>query len=258
LKADVEIRLPNKMEKSLREIAASLSSPVEKRLFAEYGALLVSKATPPATIIFANAAQVEAFQSSLNSTKAKIGEYEIELQAEAMATLLGAAREVERRGGTLTPRAADSARRSYEETVSLWRRNVNRGLQHWQKEGRIDKARVSLIQALEPVEQVAVILELEVQEQIYFGTFFNRSILYSVAAPGASQHLTMLAFDVQEYRHEVVEAVLNEYGWHRTVLHDLPHFTYLGYREEDLPQLGLKRVTLDSDERTFRFWIPDV
>jgi hypothetical protein len=245
------------MKKPLRDIAASLSSMVEKRLFAEYGALFVTKATPPATIIFANAAEVEAFQASLKITRAKIGDYEMELQAEAMAALLSAANEVERRGGTLTPRAADSARRSYEETVSLWTRNVNRGLKHWQDGGQVEEARALRIQALEPVEQVAVILEIEEQEQIYFGTFFNRSILYSVAAPGASQHLTMLAFDVQEYRAEVVESVLNEYGWHRTVIHDLPHFTYLGYREGELPQLGLKRVTLDSDELTFRFWIPD-
>ncbi len=246
------------MKKSLRDIASSLSSPVDKRLFAEYGAIFATKATPPSTIIFANAAQVEAFQAHLKITKAKIGEYEMELQAEAMSALLLAAKEVERTGETLTPRAADSARRSYEETVSLWTRNVSRGLNHWQDEGRMDAARALRIQALEPVEQVAVILEIEEQEQIYFGTFFNRSILYSVAAPGASQHLTMLAFDVNEYRHEVIESILNEYGWYQTVIHDLPHFTYLGYREEDLPQLGLKRVALDFDEQTFRFWIPDV
>lgn len=246
------------MKKSLRDIAVSLSSPVEQRLFAEYGAIFVTQATPPSTLIFADAAQVEAFQASLQITKAKIGDYEIELQTEAMTALLSAATEVESRGLTLTPRAADSARRSYQETVNLWRRNVTRGLEHWQDEGRVNDARASLIQTLEIVEQVAVILAMEEQEQIYFGTFFNRSILYSVAAPGASQHLTMLAFDVHEYRTEVVESILNDFGWHRTVMHDLPHFTYLGYREGDLPQLGLKRVALDDGERTFRFWIPDV
>jgi hypothetical protein len=246
------------MKESLRDIATSLTLPVDKRLFAEYGALFVTKATPPSTILFANPAQVEAFQSSLQISKAQIGEYQIELQTEAMSALLSAAREVERCGLTLTPRAADSARRSYEETVSLWTRNVNRGLRHWQEEGRMEAARASLIQAYDPVEQVAVILEIEEQEQLYFGTFFNRSILYSVAAPGASQHLSMLAFDVNEYRQEVVESILNDYGWHRTVIYDVPHFTYLGYREGDLPQLGLKPVALDCGELTLRFWIPDV
>lgn len=246
------------MEKSLRDIASSLALPVDQRLFAEYGALFITKATPPPTISFANAAQVEAFQASLQISKAQIGDYEIELQAEAMSALLAAVTEVERRGLTLTPRAADSSRRSYEETVSLWTRNVNRGLGHWQDEGRMEEEHAWLIRSLEPVEQVAVILELEEQEQIYFGTFFNRSILYSVAAPGASQHLSMLAFDVNEYRHEVVESILNDYGWHRTVMHDLPHFTYLGYREGDLAQLGLKPVALEAGGLRMRFWIPDV
>ncbi len=246
------------MIKSLPDIAASLSSPVEKRLLAEYGAVFVTKATPPSTISFANSAQVEAFQSSLQISKATIGEYELELQAEAMSALRSAAEEIERRELTLTPRAQDSARRSFEETLSLWTRNVNRGLEHWQHEGRMDGAHASRIQALEPIEQVALILEIEEQEQIFFGTFFNRSILYSVAAPGASQHLTMLAFDVNEYREEVVASILNNYGWHRTVIHDLPHFTYLGYQEEELPQLGLKRVAQDLGELTFRYWVPDV
>jgi hypothetical protein len=201
---------------------------------------------------------VEAFQASLQISKATIGEYEIELQATAMTALLSAGEELGRKDFTLTPRAGDSARRSYDQTVSLWQRNVKRGLEHWQTEGRIDKERAALIQALEPVEQVAVILEIEEQEEIFFGTFFNRSILYSVAAPGASQHLAMLAFDVNEYRQETVETILNEHGWYRTVIHDLPHFTYLGYRQEDLPQLGLKRVTLDYGEFSLDFWVPDV
>ena len=246
------------MKKSLHDIAFSFASPVEKRLFAEYGAIFVTKATAPPTIIFANSQQVDAFQTSLQISKATIGEYEMELQTGAMAALLSASEELGRKGFTLTPRAEDSARRSYEQTVSLWQRNVNRGLEHWQTEGLIDNERVALIQALEPVEQVAVILEIEEQEEIFFGTFFNRSILYSVAAPGASQHLAMLAFDVNEYRQEMVETLLNEHGWYRTVIHDLPHFTYLGHREEDLPQLGLKRVTLDYEEFSLRFWVPDV
>jgi hypothetical protein len=246
------------MKKPLRDIASSLVSPVEKRLFAEYGAVFITKATAPSTIIFANATQVETFQASLQIGKTKIGEYEIELQAAAMSALLSAIEALERRGLTLTPRAQDSARRSYEQTVNLWQRNVNRGLEYWQTQGLIGDERASRIQALEPVEQVAVILEIEEQEKIYFGTFFNRSILYSVAAPGASQHLAMLAFDVKEYRQETVETVLNEYGWYRTVIHDLPHFTYLGHREEDLAQLGLNQVTMDYGEFSLRFWVPDL
>jgi hypothetical protein len=246
------------MTKSLRDIAALLTSPVEKRLFTEYGAIFVSQAITPPTIIFANSTEVDAFQASLQISKARIGEYEIELQTTAMSALLSAVEESGRQGFMLTPRAADSARRSYEETVNLWQRNVNRGLEHWQSEGLIDGRRAAQIQALEPVDQVAVILEIETQENIFFGTFFNRSILYSVAAPGASQHLAMLAFDVTEYRQETVETILNEHGWYRTVIHDLPHFTYLGHREEDLSQLGLNRVIVNYGEFSLRFWLPEL
>jgi hypothetical protein len=245
------------MGKSLPDIASSLASPVEKRLFAEYGAVLLTRATAPSTIIFANAAEVEAFQATLYIGKATIGGYEMELQAMAMEALLTARRELEGRGLTLTPRAEDSARRSYEETVSLWQRNVSRGLEHWQAEGLLDGGRAALIQGLAAVEQVAVILEIEEQEQLFFGTYFNRSILYSVAAPGASQHLSLLAFDVNEYREAMVETILNEYGWFRTVIHDLPHFTYMGHREADLAQLGLKRVGFDYGDLRLHFWVPD-
>lgn len=246
------------MKTSLLDIASTLSTPVEKRLFAEYGAVWVTQATAPSAIIFADAVEVEAFQASLPISRATIGEYEIELQTVALQALLAARQELEGIGLTLTPRAQDSARRSYEETVGLWRRNVNRGLEHWQAQGRLDGERAALIQALSPVEQVAVILEMEEQEQIYFGTYFNRSILYSVAAPGASQHLSLLAFDVDEYRQGAVETVLNRYGWFRTVIHDLPHFTYLGRREEELPSLGLHSVVLDYGELSLRFWVPDL
>jgi hypothetical protein len=246
------------MKQSLRDIAVTLPSAVEKRLFAEYGAVFVTLATAPPTILFANAAEVEAFQATLPINRTTIGDYQIELQEAAMQALLAARRELEDQGLTLTPRAQDSARRSYEETVSLWQRNVNRGMEHWQAQGRMDSQRAALLQALAPVDQVALILELEEHEQIFFGTFFNRSILYSVAAPGASQHLSMLAFDVYEYRVEAVETALNRYGWFRTVIHDLPHFTYLGRREAELPQLGLKRIAIDYGELPLRFWVPDV
>src|SRR6185369_8049224 len=100
-----------------------------------------------------------------------------------------------------------------------------------------------------------VILDLEDKEHLYFGTFFDRSILYSVAAPGASQHLAMLAFDVAEYQDTGVESALERHGWFRTVSNDLPHFTYLGRRESELPELGLKRVLRRYGETDYHFWV---
>jgi hypothetical protein len=242
----------------LRDIAASITSPVESRLFREYGASFVTTATPPPRILFDNAAQVEQFQASLSIGSARFGEHLIELQAEAINSLRVAAAELSAGGGSLTARAADAGGRSYEDTVRLWSRNVTRGLQHWEEQGRIDAARAATIRELDPVEQVAIILEIEETEHLFCGTFFNRSILYSVAAPGASQHLSLLAFDVAEYQESSVEAILENNGWFRTVVNDLPHFTFLGRRREELSELGLMRVVRPYDEVEYHFWIPDV
>lgn len=240
----------------LRDLRAAFTSPVEKRLFAEYGAIFLTKAVPPPTIRFADSAAVEAFQSSLATKSARFGEHDIELQAEALDALVAAAAELTQQELTLSARAADSGRRSYAETVALWRRNVTRGLAHWQELGRLEAARADEVLALETGEQVAAILDMEEREELYCGTFFNRSILYSVAAPGASQHLSLLAFDVAEYRDAAVETALNACGWHRTVIHDLPHFTYLGYTAEELAGLDLQAVTHEYGDFACRYFVP--
>jgi hypothetical protein len=79
-------------------------------------------------------------------------------------------------------------------------------------------------------------------------------VLYSIAAPGTSQHIAMLAFDANEFSDARVRAILAQHGWFQTVLSDLPHFTFLGLTEAELTDRGLKRVEVDGQ----RFWIPDV
>lgn len=246
------------MMSPLREIARAISSKVEERLFVEYGAVFSTSATPPPTIIFEDARQVEAFQSSLQTGRAFVGEHEITLQTEALRGLVAAAARMANRGGKITARAADAGARSYEDTVRLWTRNVTRGIEHWRELGRITAEQAEFFAALSPVEQVSPILELEEAEQLFFGTFFDRSILYSVAAPGASQHLSLLAFDVSEYQDPEVEAELARNGWYRTVPNDLPHFTYLGHEQSALASLGLKRIIRTFDEHVYGFWIPDL
>jgi len=246
------------MTRSLQEIAGSISTPLEKRLFAEYGAVFATTATPPPTVIFRDAAGVEAFQSSLGVQSANFGEHEITLQAAALDALSAAASRMAEQGASLTARAADAGARSYEDTVRLWTRNVTRGFEHWVNAGRITWERARSISKQPPAEQVAAILDLEDTEQLFFGTFFDRSILYSVAAPGTSQHLSLLAFDVAEYEDSDVDVVLRSLGWYRTVPGDLPHFTYLGHIEETLPSLGLKLITRSYAQRMYDFWTPDI
>lgn len=246
------------MKKALRAIASATRSAVEARLFSEYGAVFVTTATPPPNIVFADSSEVEAFQSTLSIQYARIGDYEISLQSEAMDALARAVAEMQDRKGRIAARAADSGGRSYEETVGLWLRNVTRGLERYESEGRVSSERAQRIRELAPVDQIALILEMEDQEHIFFGTFFDRSILYSVAAPGASQHLSLLAFDVDEYQNEEVAKALNLHGWFRTVPNDLPHFTFLGHAEKSLPEMGLIRIEREYNQQSYGFWVPDL
>lgn len=242
----------------LGELKLKKLSQVERRLFLEYGAVFTTRATPPSVIIFADANEVGTFQSSLDIGHAVFGDHDIELQAKAIEALCGAASEAGERGKRITARAADAGRRSYEDTVRLWTRNVSRGLDHWTELARIAPDRAQSIRQLTPVEQVSRILDLEDSERVFFGTFFDKSILHSVAAPGASQHLSLLAFDVAEYQDEQIAQILGNHGWHRTVPNDLPHFTYLGYEERALPGLGLIRSERAYEKSVYEFWTPDI
>ena len=240
------------------QLLGSAASAIERRLLVEYGSIFVTKAIPPPVIIFSGANEVERFQSSAPIAKAKIGGHEIELQAPAMQALEAAVADTLRVGLTITPRSADSGRRGYEDTVTLWLRNVNRGIEHWIDKREMLADEAAAIQRLSPVEQIGVLLKIEEERRLYFSTYFDKSILRSVAAPGASQHLSMLAFDVAEYDNPRVTALMAHHGWFRTVVSDLPHFTYLGHQEEQLAALGLKRVKNNHGGRDYFFWTPDL
>ena len=89
---------------------------------------------------------------------------------------------------------------------------------------------------------------------MFFAKDLSKSIIYSVAPPGASQHLSLLAFDLKEFGEPEACRIMTRHGWFQTVVSDLPHFTYLGSAEDELPSLGLRRV--ESAERVF--WIPEL
>jgi hypothetical protein len=63
----------------------------------------------------------------------------------------------------------------------------------------------------------------------------------------------MLAVDINENSNLAVRTVLAKHSWFQTVVSDLPHFTFLGVAESELPNLGLKKVI--KDNRTY--WIPE-
>jgi hypothetical protein len=246
------------MSDLLAAVFSSLSTAVERRLFAEYGSVFVTSAVPPPRIVFSGSNEVEEFQRSLSSSRGTFGEFEVILQTEAIEALERARDTLAVTGRRLSARAADSGGRSYEDTVRLWTRNVTRGLEHWQGEGLLSADRVLEIQRLAPADQIELILEMEEREALFFGTFFDKSILYSVAAPGASQHLSLLAFDVLDYQDGMTERAMNESFWFRTVPNDLPHFTYLGRPRHALAEMGLAMIDRKYGEQSYSFWVPDL
>ena len=193
------------------------------------------------------------WQSSVEVERETLGGTTIELQAPAMKALLAARTEAKAARLDITPRGGDAARRGYDDTVRLWTSRVNPALDHWVTRKRLSAEERDRLRALSPRDQIPEVLELE-KRGIYFSTGFDKSILYSVAAPGTSQHLSMLALDVAQFENAEVRRILARHGWFQTVVSDLPHFTYLGGSEEKLPSLGLKKVA--NGNRTF--WIPDL
>jgi len=228
---------------------------VGEKMLREYGAVFVAGngAVPPDKVVFKNEAEVAAWQKNIKSLRENIAGFEIELQAAALKAYKKAIEEAGLNDLTITPRGADSARRIYAETVTLWASRVNPALLHWVEKGRMTEPEAGNIRSLSPFEQVPKIFKLE-SKGIFFSKDLSKSIIYSVAPPGTSQHLSMLALDIEEHKSQEVREILAKHGWFQTVISDLPHFTYLGIPENKLKNLGLKKIT--DDERVF--WIPDL
>ena len=229
---------------------------VARRVLHDYGAMFVGSKDilPPPICMFTSEDEVTEFQKAAGWAGARIGAEMIELQPAAMTGLLKARAKARAEGFDISPRdGAEGARRSYADTVRLWNSRFLPALSHWQSAGRLTGDDTDRLRGLSVAEQVAEVLELE-KEGIYFSKDLSKSVLYSIAAPGASQHIAMLAFDINEFWVARVREILAEFGWFQTVLSDLPHFTFLGLREEELTSRGLKSVDVAGQQ----FWIPDV
>jgi hypothetical protein len=209
---------------------------------------------PPPLCVFTSEDEVTRFQTAAGRAAATISDAVIELQPAAMTALLQARAAARSAGLDITPRdGAEAARRSYADTVRLWNSRFLPALDHWTRVGRLSEPQTETLRGLPINKQVAEVLELE-KEKIFFSKDLSKSVLYSIAAPGTSQHIAMLAFDANEFLDEEVRHLLARHGWFQTVMSDLPHFTFLGLAEEELPQRGLERVEVDGQA----FWIPDV
>src|SRR5207237_580072 len=104
---------------------------------------------------------------------------------------LKAREKAQEKGLDITPRGgSEAARRSFEDTLRLWKSRFEPASEYWKNQGRLTEKQVETLKVLPIKEQVREVLELE-KQKIFFNTRFDNSILYSVAAPGTSQHLSM-------------------------------------------------------------------
>jgi hypothetical protein len=232
------------------------SDPVARRILEEYGAVFVAtkKVLPPPVCIFTTEDQVTRFQDEAGFDEEQIGFDVIELQPEALKQLRKAREQAQKEGLDITPRdGAEAARRNYGDSVRLWNSRFLPALDYWLSQGRLTADQVTRLKTLSLSQQIAEVLELE-KVGIYFSKDLSKSILYSIAAPGTSQHIHMLAFDVNEFENPRVREIMAEHGWFQTVLSDLPHFTFLGLKEKDLQKNGLRSLEVNGQV----FWIPNV
>jgi hypothetical protein len=238
------------------EKVCDTNDPVARRVLEDYGAMFLAAPSviPPPVCIFKSEEEVSEFQEEATYTTAIVGGDRIELQPAAMSALMAAREEARAVGLNITPRGgSEAATRSYEDTFRLWNTRFLPALNYWNSRGRLSKEQVTKLRKMPLSEQVGAVLELE-KDGIFFSKDFSKSILYSIAAPGTSQHLAMLALDVEQFADERVRRILARHGWFQTVKSDLPHFTYLGLEEKDLPARGLRSVISGKQ----LFWIPNV
>ncbi|HVG38326.1 MAG TPA: hypothetical protein VM870_03500 [Pyrinomonadaceae bacterium] len=235
--------------------AEEWGDPLKRRVMLDYGALYAAspRVVLPETLVFTDEAEVQAFQRRAGWTADDFDGVMIELQPAAMEELRAARAAAQGEDLTITPRGgSEAARRSYADTLRLWESRYAPALAYWRAGEHLSAEDEARLRALEPREQIAAVLELEARG-LFFSKDFSKSVFYSVAPPGASQHLSMLAFDVTEFYEPRVRRILAQHGWFQTVRTDLPHFTFLGLAEETLPAHGLTRVETDGQI----FWVPN-
>lgn len=240
----------------LSEVCNLVGDPVAARVFKEYGAMFVASSamTLPTRCVFSNDADVSRFQAIANPVTRTVGGVSITLQEPAMTALLAAVEEASRSKLRISPRGGSTgAKRSYKDTVDFWNSRFLPGLSYWTKRRRLTAGEAAEVRRMPINDQVRQVLEWE-DRGIFFSKDLRKSILYSVAAPGASQHIFMLALDVEQFANARVRQILAKHGWFQTVKSDAPHFTYLGVSEDELPSLGLKAEIVAGQ----KYWIPDL
>lgn len=220
-----------------------------------YGATFVARPglKLPEQALFDKPAQVRAYQKSLPLKQARMGAYRVTLQKDALEALMAARKDAEQLHLKISPVGDIASLRTYEDTERIWRKYLEKGLGYWVGRKKMTAAEAAAILASPPRKQLNTVLALE-QKGYYLHANRMHSLLNLAAPPGGSQHISGLALDVEEHKNPKVRAILNRHGFYQTVLHDTPHFIYLGRSEKELPDLGLTPVVSDGRQ----FWVPDI
>jgi hypothetical protein len=249
----VEKRL-NEKKLKLANICPVDTNVVARRVFKDYGAMFIADSSVkfPPKCVFESDEDVLAFQNTIPATTKTINGTSVTLQEEAMKAFEAARAEAAKSGLNISPRGASSSKRSYVDTARIWKSRFDPALKYWIGKGKIVAADAEKARKMATIDQVERVMEWE-EDKIWFSTRFNYSIFSSVAAPGTSQHLSMIALDVEQFANKDAKAILNRHGWFQTIIDDLPHFTFLGRDESDLPKYGLRPETRDG----VKFWIPN-
>ena len=236
--------------------------PIKYRIMCEYGAMWVSPGAQiilPSTFAFASSCDTRKYHEFIDTGvgwgAVKNLKTECKLQTPAAQDLDAAINEARAQNLSITARGNDSCQRSYKKTLDLWNSRVYPNLKHYVSTGQLSEAEANKVRLADTWSQVRLILQLEQEKGLLFDKYRQTSILNSVAAPGTSQHLSGLAFDLAQYNNPKARYILQQHGWWQTVEDDLPHFTYLGYRtEQQLREAGLKKI----EKQGHIYWLPDL
>lgn len=227
---------------------------VQKRILFEYGAVYVSKeAILPEKCRLLNQNEVVNFASKFKKQENKLTELgNFYLQPKAKESLLTVFSEV---GGYIlvarnwngTTTHSESLKRDLNDDWA--QRTFFQTKCNWLGLGKEKDLKACKRAALGVIRADNINIK-------------SKPKMLSVAIPGASQHHLGLAIDVNDKTggnglicgDACVEA-LEKNGWFRTVRYDRFHYTYLGYKKNELQSLGLKQVKCRD---TFTYWVPNV
>ena len=241
---------------TLEKFCPVTTNVVAARVLREYGAVYAAgeSVTLPPVCIWNGESEVLRFQKSVKTRSIEPGGLPMIFQEKAADSLHKAISEALEQGLRITPLdGVIAGSRSYGDTLMLWNGRFFSGLDYWTKRGRLTAADRDNISRVDLQKRIEMILAWE-SRGMFFSTDKSRSILSSVAPPGTSQHLSMLAFDVVEYGQPAIREIMNRNGWFQTVVGDPTHFTFLDLPESALPGRGLRPV----ERGRTRYWVPNI